>query len=138
VPEAKQNAKGNQVVHDRKTRYEKLKDAKSNLINLPEIDELSYILDWTGEAGLYENGANGPMPLSWTEIKAWAELMGMLVAPWEAALIRELSTAYCSQYHKSSSPTEPPPYAELEIDRDSVSTRVLKLFRSHSKYRKKR
>lgn len=137
MPESKTGTKSNQVVKN-KSRYEKLKESNSDLVDLPELDQLEYIVGWIDEVGLYEHGMNGPIPIAWSSIYHWSVLTQTMLAHWEAIMIKDLSIAYCNQYHKSSSPNEPPPYAPVVFDRDQVSSRVLKLFRSHSKYRKKR
>ena len=125
-------------MQEKKSRLEKLKESKSNLVDMPEVDSMHYILDYLSEAGLYEQGMNGPMPLSWREIQSWSELTGTVIAAWESNMIRELSVVYCNQYHKSSDPNEPPPYTDIKASSESIDSRVLKMFRSHSKYRKKR
>jgi hypothetical protein len=57
--------------------------------------EATYILQTFSEIGQgRQGGIGGPAPVSWTEIKAYAELTQQVFEPWEIMLIKELDNAY--------------------------------------------
>lgn len=62
------------------------------------------------EMGISEANGMGASPLSWREIMAWQEATCIRLPPWEARLMRRLSSEYLAQYHRSESETCPPPW----------------------------
>lgn len=65
---------------------------------------------------------SGPVPITFTEIEAWARITRTHVPGYEALLLRQLSRDYTSQYHASSKPGEPIPMADgEEINREQVA-----------------
>lgn len=62
------------------------------------------------EIGLTEANGMGASPLSWREIRAWQEATAVELPPWEARLIRHLSTAYLSESRRAESENCPPPW----------------------------
>lgn len=70
-----------------------------------EIDagDYSYLLSYCLDAGLCDktpDRMNGGMifsPLSWQEIKAWAELTGVKLGRWEARMLRMISCEYVDE-----------------------------------------
>lgn len=69
-----------------------------------------HILSRLIEIGLTEANGMGASPLSWREIRAWQEATGVELPPWEARLIRHLSTAYLSESRRAESENCPPPW----------------------------
>jgi len=39
----------------------------------------------------------GISPLSWVEIKSYADATGALTEPWEFRCVRDMSSAYCTE-----------------------------------------
>jgi hypothetical protein len=62
------------------------------------------------EIGLVGSTGMGSAPLTWLEIDAWQRLSGVQLGPWEARLIRALSTAYIAEGRKAESENCPPPW----------------------------
>lgn len=89
-------------------RHQHLIATKSPIV-LPDIIEARNIHDWILELGMYSNGMNGPIPISYQEIQAWATLTGTQLMPCEVLILRNLSMEFCSQYSKSDIKC-PPPY----------------------------
>lgn len=77
---------------------------------MPDVAGYQYILDLFFEVlGPYMGGIE---PLSLQEIKAWCDISGVYLAPWEAVAIRNMSRAYVVQFNRSNNSNEPPPYYE--------------------------
>lgn len=53
--------------------------------------------------GARSSGMNGPQPLSYLEIKAYAELMGETFSPWEIEMLRAMDRAYLTATYKMES-----------------------------------
>jgi hypothetical protein len=70
------------------------------------------------EIGITESTGMGPAPLSWSEIGAWQASTGVLLAPWEAKLLRQLSIAYLSETRRAESENCPPPWRAEVSDRE--------------------
>ena len=60
---------------------------------LPPVDQGQYILAAWHELGRMEV-AFGRMPLSWSEIDAYARMTRAITEPWEARVIRDMSREY--------------------------------------------
>lgn len=95
--------KGSRVVREEHMR--KLKQP----IQMPDITQLEHLKRWIVELGIYGYGVNGCIPLPFQEIQAWNELTMAGARPKEVMVLRDLSRAYCGQYHKSDVKC-PPPY----------------------------
>ena len=72
------------------------------------------------EIGLVQAGPGGAVALSWAEIRAWQENVCIRLAPWEARLIRALSTAYVAEGRRAeadnASSAWKTPITQREID----------------------
>lgn len=66
--------------------------------------------DWLVEMGLTEAAGMSAVPISWKEINAWCDRTGIDLLPWEARLMRRLSTDYLAESRKAESETCPPPW----------------------------
>lgn len=80
-----------------------------------------HIISRLVEIGLTESNGMGQSPLSWREIVAWQSATGTTLPPWEARLIRSLSTTYLAEGRRAEAETCPPPWRaevtqrELEV-----------------------
>lgn len=53
-----------------------------------------------------------PVPLDYTELKAWQDQCGHRLKPWELLAIRKMSQAYTDQLMRSEDPKAPPPWVD--------------------------
>ena len=61
---------------------------------LPPIMAGRYLVEAFHESGRVLRTMDGPMPLSWAEIDAFARQTGAISEPWEARCLRSMSMAY--------------------------------------------
>lgn len=72
------------------TRREHFEGLAKQGVEVPELqgpqlpEELKYLYEWFIELW------SGQM-ITWTELKAWGEIKGVLPAPWEADLLRKMA-----------------------------------------------
>lgn len=62
------------------------------------------------------SGGFGPEPVSWSEIKAWAEMTDTMIEPWEAKAIMDASRAYVRQLGRTGL-REVPPVNDWDIEK---------------------
>lgn len=62
-----------------------------------------HIIDRLIEIGLTEAAGMGSGPISWLQIDAWSRLTGVTLAPWEARLLRRLSSEYLAESRAAES-----------------------------------
>lgn len=87
---------------------------------------MPHIIERLTEIGLSEAAGMGAAPLSWNSIEAWQRITGIALDPWEARLIRRLSTDYLAMSREAeketcSSPWRAPVTAQ---QRDSELARL--------------
>jgi hypothetical protein len=75
----------------------------------------------------------GGEPLTFQEIRAWVDLTGHSLSPWEAETLRTLSAAYASEHFQASDPDRPAPYRStpfqaIKPSRDDVGARLTAAF----------
>lgn len=71
---------------------------------------LPHFVAWFVEIGISESKGMGASPLSWREINEWQRATGVELSPWEAKLIRRLSTEYLAEGRKAESENHPAPW----------------------------
>lgn len=75
---------------------------------MPDVAGLTPIVDLFIEMmGPYMGGLE---VLTLQEIKAWCDLSGITLTPWEATTIRNMSRSYVVQFNRSNGTMESPPY----------------------------
>jgi len=79
---------------------------------------MPHIIERLIEIGLTEPAGMGMAPLSWQTIAAWSDLTGVALSPWEARLLRHLSTAYLGEFNRAGDETYPPPMRAKVTQRD--------------------
>lgn len=88
-----------------------------------------WILGWLIEIGLTEPAGMGVAPLGWATIDAWCNRTGIDLSPWEARLIRQLSTDYVVMSRTAESETCSPPWraevTQREIETEHERLRLL-------------
>lgn len=85
-----------------------------------------HIVDRLVQIGLTESNGMGVSPLSWREINEWQRASCVELAPWEARLIRALSTSYIAEGRRAEAEACPPPWrAEIsQRERDVAEARL--------------
>jgi len=81
----------------------------------------AHLTDWLFDIGPL--GAGGEI-LSWRDITAWQECVGIVLEPWEGRLIRQLSREYASMRFRAYKPDCAAPYVRrrsLEATRDRAT-----------------
>lgn len=116
--------KKNEKAPSRKTRQEQLEAQESNLLELPDIEHGSHVIQWLHEVGPTQQGMNGPEPLSWQEINAWRQATGTVATTEELIMLRNLSRQYVSQYQRSDNPEEPAPHKPRATDKAALSSQI--------------
>lgn len=82
------------------------------LLKLPETKHGAYLLDSLSELGF---ARQGPEPIDYQEMKAWADLTDTSLTPWESETLRMLSESYVVQLHRSKDANAAPPYDERSL-----------------------
>jgi len=124
---------------DERTRAERLResDPDSPHLDLPPLESpLDDYASMLFDVGPVASSGFGAIGISWTEISAWVELTGAVLAPWEARLLRRLSIQYAGWTREMSERDVPAPYSSLPdlpdyavADRlDSVATALGGIF----------
>lgn len=62
------------------------------------------------EIGMTQSTGMGPAPLSWGELGEWQRLTGVVLHPWEARLLRQLSVTFIGESQKAESENCPAPW----------------------------
>lgn len=78
------------------------------------------------EIGLTEPAGMGAAPLSWSTIDAWHRITGVTLQPWEARLLRHLSSEYLTESRRAESTNCPPPWRAkvTQEERDTEQARL--------------
>lgn len=79
--------------YDGFTRLQKLR-ARGRPLGLPELGSLSYMVELLFRAGPLMSGAMGMVPLSWSEVHAFASVSMEFSSPWEVETLREMSLSF--------------------------------------------
>jgi hypothetical protein len=88
-----------------------------------------YLLSYLTDLGFVEAGGMEGAPIGWTTLCHWQVQTGITLQPWEARLIRRLSTEYLNQSRKARSPDCPAPWGQVtEEQRASVSAGLRSMF----------
>lgn len=83
-------------------------------VRMPQIDWGEHLIASLFEFGPASSGMNGPTPVSFSEIEAWARTTNTQVPGYEALQLRTLSQDYCHQYYESQDAHCPPPGSKQE------------------------
>ena len=87
---------------------------------------MPHIITRAVEVGLTEAAGMGVVPISWREITHWQRNTGVVLAPWEARLLRKLSTEYVAEMRRAESENCPPPW-NAEPTRREIETEEARL-----------
>lgn len=87
-----------------------------------------HITDWLLEIGPAFGTGMGERAIDWQDMRAWQELTGIELEPFEARTIRRLSQVFISARHEAKKPDCPIPYAglreEIISQREKVAKRI--------------
>ena len=110
-------------------RWEKAEKAEEH-VDLPN-NPLPELTAMFMDAGPYEEGGMGSIPISASELMAWQRGSGQHLTPWEFKTVRTLSRCYLAEYQKASDPMRPAPHgSELSsTERTAVAKRIRGIFR---------
>lgn len=88
---------------------------------MPDVRD-RYLINWLSDLGTVQMGANGFLPISWQEIKSWADLTSRKIDWWESQTLRLMSESYSNWSHKAQkADVEPPWYSEETLKQDDSS-----------------
>ena len=79
---------------------------------------LPSVIGWLLEIGLAEAAGMGTVPIGWSTIDAWQRTTGVQLAPWQARLLRHLSTEYVAESRKAEDATCPAPWRVETTDKE--------------------
>lgn len=71
-------------------------------MDLPILCETETLHKRWQEAGLAAIGPAGAIPISWQELRAFADLTACDIKPFEAVVLMEMSRAYCAETSQRS------------------------------------
>jgi len=106
------------------SRLERLK--KDGITQQMPPNPVPHIVDRLLEIGLVEANGVGAVPISWREINEWQRATSVDLAPWEARLIRHLSTEYLAEGRRAESENYPPPW-RAPVTRCEIETEQARL-----------
>jgi len=93
------------------------------------VDAAAYLLDFLWEIGPTLLAGMGTGPITFGEIRAWTELTGVELDPWEVRFLRRLSHEYLSESHNATKRGAPAPWraadAPPEISETQSRLRLL-------------
>ncbi len=104
---------------------------------MPDAGDAGYLIEFLLEIGPANSGQSGPEPISWPDILAWQQATQTELTGQELVQLRELSKAYCSQYHVSKKPDCPAPATDFVVDHEKLGNRIKETFRAFNASRKK-
>lgn len=122
---------------DKKSRGESLHEhgEGSPFLQLPDVEDSYYLVKMWQHCGCVEMGNNGPMTLTWSEIRSWRLENELCLTNFERNCIREMSKAYVNEYYAAKDKSRQAPYlvSEESFDRVAVSNRVTNVLLSMKK-----
>ena len=113
---------------ERKSRFELLKGSPE--CELPPLDWGQHLVDALLEFGPSMPSANGPAPVTFSEIEAWARTTRTELPGYEALLLRQLSRDYCAEYHASNDSSRPMPGDDIDSARRRVANGLATLMKT--------
>jgi hypothetical protein len=85
----------------------------------------AYLLAHLMEAGPVMSGGMGPAPLTFAELRAWQDMVGVELQPWEAKLMRKLSVEFASESQQATAHDRPAPWSERAApDREAIGRQL--------------
>jgi hypothetical protein len=83
-------------------------EAAGGYVPMPSIEQGKYLVDLLFRWGPGKSGG----PLDAPDIKAWCDLEGMELHPWETLIVHRLSQAYVAEMQQAMKHDAPPPWPD--------------------------
>lgn len=96
-------------------------------MNLPAIKWGGHIIESLMEMGPADQG---PSPVTFREIEAWARMTRVEIPGWEALMLREMSIVYCQELAAASAPDRPEPARPIS-SREAVAEKFRAAIAQH-------
>ena len=98
----------------------------------PELGKGEYLLSHWFELGLTATSGMGLCPLSFQEIKAFSQCIGVELLSWESVTLRRMSVEYLTQLSAGETPECLPPYGDPvnQFDREIVEKKISSALRA--------
>ena len=74
-----------------------LVEKDSPALDMPPVEQGVHLIGYLQELGFSNNSGMGAAALSFLEIRAWQLSTGLVLSPWEALTIKQLSVDYVLQ-----------------------------------------
>ena len=91
---------------------------------MPPLDGGDYLVGYLFEVGPTMAGAMGAGPLTFGEIRAWAELTSIRIDAMETRLLRRLSIEYLNESHRAEKLGCLPPWKTPQTKREPTALQV--------------
>jgi len=98
-------------------------------VELPEVGALKYLVGYLAEVGEAQQTGEGIIATGWQDLKAWMELTGIRLTPFEALTLRRLSICYVSQFYRSEGVDCAPPVKQ-ESYIETVDRKLMQMFKT--------
>lgn len=96
---------------------------------MPPLEDGEHLVDYLLEVGPVQPTGMGSVPLTFGELQAWQQQVGLDLQPWEVSMLRRLSRDYVAEAHRASSPAAKAPWVPDEVvHRKSVDAGLRSLF----------
>lgn len=96
----------------------------------PAIGLYTHLLDYLQEAGTCTWDQGEPLPLPWSDLRAWQQMTKTPLTPWEATALQQLSAAYAHEVSAARDPQYPGPLPrDLEAERLATARQHQAAFR---------
>ena len=98
----------------------------------PEVARGQYLLAHWFDLGLTATSGMGLCPLSFQEIKAFSQCLGVELLSWESVTLRRMSVEYLMLLSAGETPECLPPYGDPvnQFDREIVEKKISSAFRA--------
>lgn len=91
-----------------------------------------YLTDWLMEIGPTISTGMGPRIVEFGDLVHWQSIVGPVLAPWEARVLRNLSATYLNEHALARKPDRPMPWLgtreQIASNRDTVAMQVKAAF----------
>lgn len=83
--------------------------------DMPPIEEAGYLLGYLFEVGPTMAAGGYPGPVTHEELRAWMDLTGIELQPWEVRFLRRLSHEYLAESRKAEKRDCPAPWRAGDV-----------------------
>jgi hypothetical protein len=90
--------------------------------DMPPLDSAEYLIAYLFEIGPAAVAGMGIAPIAHVEMRAWSELTGIDLQPWEVRILRRLSRDYVVESQRATKSDCPAPWQKTRADLRVVAT----------------